>query len=162
MTGEKAERFVRTREAHRDETGEDYVEAIAELIRSRGEARNKDLARMMGVSHVTVSRIVRRLDDAGLVIGETHRPIRLTRRGRRVAEAARRRHAVVVEFLRAIGVGARQAEIDAEGIEHHVSDQTIRALRRTIERLGGDGAGGPARPDRPRSGPPGPDGADRT
>lgn len=68
-----------------------------------------------------------------------HRPIELTAKGRRVAEAAGRRHEVVVGFLRAIGVGARQAEIDAEGIEHHVSDQTIRALRRVIERLKGSG-----------------------
>ena len=140
MGGERAERFEKTRAAHRDETGEDYVEAIAELIEERGEARNRDLARMMGVSHVTVSRIMRRLHDQGLVVFETHRPITLTPEGRRVAETARRRHEVVVGFLRAIGVGARQAEIDAEGIEHHVSDQTIRAFRRVIERLGGGGA----------------------
>lgn len=67
---EQAERFERTRAAHRDETGEDYVEAIAGLIAEHGEARNRDLARMMGVSHVTVSRIMRRLHDEGLVVFE--------------------------------------------------------------------------------------------
>lgn len=137
MGAERAERYKQTRAAHRDETGEDYVEAIAELIADRGEARNRDLALMMGVSHVTVSRIMRRLHERGLVVFETHRPIELTPKGRRVADAASRRHEVVVGFLRAIGVGAHQAEIDAEGIEHHVSDQTIRAFRRLIERLGG-------------------------
>ncbi len=139
MTTPRSERFEQTRAAHRDETAEDYVEAIAELIDERGEARNKDLARMMGVSHVTVSRIMRRLRDEGLVEFETHRPLALTPKGRRMAEAARRRHEVVVGFLRAIGVGARQAEIDAEGIEHHVSAQTIRAFRRTMDRLGPGG-----------------------
>lgn len=133
----QAERFEKTRQAHRDETAEDYVEAIAELIERRGEARNTDLVEIMGVSHVTVSRIVRRLCGEGLVEFEPHRPIRLTEAGRAMAEASRRRHEVVLAFLRAIGVSRRQAEIDAEGIEHHVSDQTIRALRRVTGRLGG-------------------------
>jgi DtxR family manganese transport transcriptional regulator len=54
-----------------------------------------------------------------------------------MATAARERHGVVLAFLRAIGVPRRQAEIDTEGIEHHVSDATVRAMRRMTERLEG-------------------------
>ncbi len=135
----RAEAFRRTRADHRDETAEDYVEAIAQLIEERGECRNKDLSQMFGVSHVTVVRIVRRLREEGLVEAEAYRPLSLTRQGRAMARAARQRHEVVLAFLRAVGVGRRQAEIDAEGIEHHVSDQTIRALRRVTERLEREG-----------------------
>jgi len=135
---EQAERFRGTRAAHADETAEDYVEAIAQLIDEQGEARVRDLSQMMGVSHVTVTRIVNRLANRTppLVTTEPYRPIALTRDGRRMADRARRRHEVVLSFLRAIGVSRRQAEIDTEGIEHHVSDETIRAMRRLIRRLG--------------------------
>lgn len=127
-----ADRFQRTRAAHRDETAEDYVEAIGQLVDERGEARVRDLASMMGVSHVTVSRIVSRLVEAGLVETEPYRPIFLTRAGQRLASRARERHEIVLRFLRALGVPAAQASIDAEGIEHHASDATIRAMRRLL------------------------------
>ncbi len=127
-----AERFRGTRAAHEDETGEDYVEAIAELIEERGEARVRDLSAMMGVSHVTVSRIISRLARKGLVSTEPYRPIELTASGRDLAARVKRRHEIVLAFLRAIGVGAEQAEIDAEGIEHHVSEATIRAMERVL------------------------------
>ncbi|MEO1128372.1 MAG: manganese-binding transcriptional regulator MntR [Planctomycetota bacterium] len=122
--------FRRTRADHRDETAEDYVEAVATLVESHGEARVRDLARMMGVSHVTVSRIVKRLCDQGLLTTEPYRPIELTSRGRTLAENARQRHEIVERFLRALGVSAKQAAIDAEGIEHHVSRETLRAMER--------------------------------
>jgi DtxR family manganese transport transcriptional regulator len=131
-----AERFRGTRAAHEDETGEDYVEAVAQLIDERGEARVRDLSAMMGVSHVTVSRIIARLVKKGLLTTEPYRPIELTQSGRDLAAHARRRHEVVLAFLRAIGVGAEQAEIDAEGIEHHVSEATIRAMERVVRERG--------------------------
>lgn len=134
---EQAKRFRDTRAAHRDETAEDYVEAIAQLLDEQGEARVRDLAQMMGVSHVTVTRIVARLQEKRLVDTEPYKPITLTREGRRMATRSRERHEVVLAFLRAIGVPDRQAEIDTEGIEHHVSDATVRAMRRLTERLQG-------------------------
>lgn len=125
-------RFRSTRAAHRDETAEDYAEAILQIAGERGEARVRDLALLMGVSHVTVTRIVARLKREGLVEAGRHRPLELTPKGRRVASRAMERHTVVVGFLKSIGVPAKQAEIDAEGIEHHVSDATIRAMRRAM------------------------------
>ncbi|GJM18560.1 MAG: transcriptional regulator MntR [Phycisphaeraceae bacterium] len=131
-----AQRFARTRAAHADETAEDYVEAIAGLIDRSGEARVKHLAALMGVSHVTVSRIVTRLVREGLVTTEPRAPIDLTPKGRRLAKAARERHEIVLAFLLAAGVPARQAEIDAEGIEHHCSKATLRAMKLATEQLG--------------------------
>lgn len=130
-----ADRFARTRAAHRDETAEDYVEAIAGLIDSTGEARVRDLSRLMGVSHVTVTRIISRIGELGLVETEPYRPITLTAAGRRLATRARRRHDAVLGFLLAIGVPRKQAEIDAEGIEHHVSAATIKAMERLARRM---------------------------
>jgi DtxR family transcriptional regulator, manganese transport regulator len=132
---ETSARFRRTRAAHQDETAEDYVEAVAQIEAARGQARVRDLAEMMGVSHVTVTRIVARLVDAGYLATEPYRPITLTAQGRKMAARVRQRHEVVLSFLKAIGVPERQAEIDAEGIEHHVSDATIRAMRRAAELL---------------------------
>ncbi len=131
-----AQRFRRTRAAHADETAEDYVEAIAALIEHRGEARVKHLAELMGVSHVTVSRIVTRLSKEGLVSTKPRAPIELTPAGTRMANAARERHETVLAFLLAAGVPKRQAEIDAEGIEHHCSKATLKAMKKASERLG--------------------------
>jgi len=134
-----ADRFRQTRAAHRDETAQDYVEAVAQLIEETGEARVRDLAKMFGVSHVTVTRTVSRLQSEGLVETAPHQPITLTAKGRRVAQRARQRHEIVLDFLRAIGVPTRQAELDAEGIEHHVSDATIRAMKRVVQERSGQG-----------------------
>lgn len=125
-----SKRFTRTRADHAHETAEDYVEAIALLIERGGEARVGDLARLMGVSHVTVSRIVGRIAREGLVTAVRYKPIVLTPAGERLAAEARERHEVVLGFLLAIGVPRENAEIDAEGIEHHVSTETIDAMRR--------------------------------
>jgi len=130
-----SERFHKTRIAHRDETAEDYVEAIAQLIDEHGSARVGKLAMVMGVSHVTVTRIISRLAKEGLVSTEPRKPIHLTPSGEEMASASRHRHEVVLGFLRALGIEERQAQIDAEGIEHHVSGETLRALEVLVERL---------------------------
>ncbi|MCA9300063.1 MAG: hypothetical protein KDA28_13415, partial [Phycisphaerales bacterium] len=98
-------RFRSTRQAHSDETAEDYVEAIQQLIDEQGEARVRDLASMMGVSHVTVSKIIKRLCESSppLVHTEPYRPVGLTDAGRRLARAVRKRHETVLAFLLAIG-----------------------------------------------------------
>lgn len=127
-----AEGHRSTRKAHATETAEDYVEAIADLIAAGGEARVTDLARVLGVSHVTVVRTVARLGRARLVIARPYRSIFLTDEGRALAQRSKRRHQVVVDFLRRLGVAESVAHRDAEGIEHHVSDQTLRAMERFV------------------------------
>jgi DtxR family manganese transport transcriptional regulator len=119
----------RTRRDHATETAEDYVEAVADLIDAQGECRVRDLANRFGVSHVTVIRVVKRLEREGLVVTEPYRPMELTAAGRRLATACRERHDIVYRFLLAIGVDERVAAIDSEGIEHHVSRQTLDRFR---------------------------------
>lgn len=128
----QAERHRRIRSDHASEIGEDYVEAIADLIAATGEARVVDLARRLGVTHVTVTRTVARLQREGLVTSRPYRAIFLTDAGRRLAEDARRRHIIVFEFLRRLGVDEKTAHADAEGIEHHVSKRTLAAFERFV------------------------------
>lgn len=128
--GSTAQRFKKTREARAQEIAQDYVEAIAELIAENGSARVVDLARKFGVSHVTVNRTITRLSKLELVTSEAYRAIELTKRGRALASAVQRRHAVVLRFLLDIGVPEEAALVDAEGIEHHVSSKTLEAFSR--------------------------------
>jgi DtxR family manganese transport transcriptional regulator len=121
-----------TRFAHSRERAEDYVEAIAELIASCGEARTTDIAQTLGVSHVTVVRTVQRLKREGLVSSKPYRSIFLTQSGRRLAVRAKARHEKVVAFLEALGVSPAAAREDAEGIEHHVSRETLAAFERFL------------------------------
>src|SRR5262245_9064815 len=131
---EQAARHSFTRRAHATETAEDYAETIADLIKSGGEARVVDLARCLGVSHVTVIRTLSRLQSEGLVTTRPHRSIFLTRSGKALAARAKRRHEIVVRFLVALGVSPDTARTDAEGLEHHVSEETLRALERFADR----------------------------
>lgn len=120
---------IRTRDDHAQETAEDYVEAVAELIEQKDECRIVDLAERFGVSHVTAIRVVKRLVGEGLMATEPRRPIRLTDTGQRLAKKCQARHEVVYQFLRKLGVGKAVAIIDAEGIEHHLSPETLSRMR---------------------------------
>ena len=122
------------RAQHETEAAQDYCEAIAGFLDAGVEARVGRIAERFGLSHVTVSRVVRRLASEGFVIARPHQPLGLTPRGQALAAEARRRHELVIEFLRALGVDARSAELDAEGIEHHVSPATLRAMSRFLGR----------------------------
>ena len=134
-----SDRHRRTRNDHAQETAEDYVEAIDELRGELGRCRVVDLARRFDVSHVTVTKVITRLKREGLVTSEPYGPVELTDSGRQLAAKSRRRHEVVYQFLRAIGVGEQTAAIDTEGIEHHVSRQTLDCFRRLTEELKGRG-----------------------
>ena len=125
--------FAKTRTDHATETAEDYVEAIEDILRTQPTCRVKDLAAKMEVSHVTVTRILQRLSAEGLIDKDPYGPCTLTDSGRAVARRSRRRHAVLLEFLLHIGVPAADARRDAEGMEHHVSDATLAAMRAVLQ-----------------------------
>jgi DtxR family manganese transport transcriptional regulator len=131
---QQAENFRRSRRDRATEVAQDYVEAIADLSDSLGEARVVDLARRLGVTHVTVNRTLSRLQQAGYVNTRPYRSIFLTDAGRRLAAECKRRHETVVAFLRSLGVSGKISELDAEGIEHHVSPETLAAFERRLAR----------------------------
>jgi DtxR family manganese transport transcriptional regulator len=131
---QQAESFRRSRRDRAVEIAQDYVEAIADLSLSLGEARVVDLARRLGVTHVTVNRTLARLQRAGFVNTKPYRAIFLTRTGLKLAEECKRRHETVAAFLHSLGIPEKTAELDAEGIEHHVSPETLAAFERLLKK----------------------------
>jgi DtxR family manganese transport transcriptional regulator len=129
---QRAENFKQTRRARKSEIAEDYVELIADLIDRHGEARAVDIARGLGVSHATVIKTVARLQRDGLVESKPYRSVFLTDEGRKLALWSRRRHDIVLKFLLAVGVSEDTAHADAEGMEHHVSEETLSAFERFL------------------------------
>ena len=130
----QAESFRRSRLDRATETAQDYVEAIADLSAALGEARVVDLARRLGVTHVTVNRTLARLQQAGYVNTKPYRSIFLTKAGRQLAAECKQRHETVAAFLRSLGISEKAAEMDAEGIEHHVSPETLAAFERRLKK----------------------------
>ena len=129
---EQADHHRQTRAALQTAVAEDYVELIADLIESTGEARATDIARRLGVTNASVAKMIAKLHQGGLVTTQPYRAIFLTEEGRRIATASKRRHEIVVAFLLAIGVGEDAARADAEGLEHHVSAETLAAFERVV------------------------------
>ena len=127
-------RFIRTRLDHKKETTEDYLELISLLIAEKGEARAVDLANLLGISQVSVGKTLQKLQKEELVTAQTYRSIFLTEKGSNIAQKAKKRHELVVEFLISIGVPHQVAEEDAEGIEHHVSQATLECMERFVRK----------------------------
>ncbi len=130
---EHVEGFRQVREAHRRELIDDYVELISDLIAETGEARQVDMAARLGVSQPTVAKMLKRLASVGLIAMIPWRGVSLTEEGEKLAQASRERHQIVENFLLALGVSPDIARRDAEGIEHHVSEETLETFRRFTE-----------------------------
>ena len=128
----QASHFKRARRARETEIVEDYVELIADLIDEEGEARAVDVAKRLGVSGATVNKMVARLKQLKLVNSEPYRSIFLTTNGRKMADASRSRHHIVVAFLKAVGVDEATAWADAEGMEHRCSPETLAAFENFV------------------------------
>jgi DtxR family transcriptional regulator, manganese transport regulator len=124
----QADRFGKARSARSASMLEDYTELIADLIAANGEARTTDIARRLGVAHPTASKTIARLKREGLATARPYRGIFLTEAGVAMANSVRQRHRLVVDLLIAVGAPREAAEADAEGIEHYVSDATLRAF----------------------------------
>ena len=130
----RSEAFDYVRRAHQMETAEDYVELIADLISERGEARVVDVAEAFGVSHATVNKIILRLNKEGYVTNRPYRSLFLTEQGETLATACKERHDIVYQFLRALGVDDHTAQLDAEGVEHHVSAKTLASFKKFLKK----------------------------
>jgi DtxR family transcriptional regulator, manganese transport regulator len=134
--GTQARRFGKTRSAQSTALLEDYVELIADLHGTAGEARPTDIARRLGVSHATAVKTISRLKRAGLATARPYRGVFLSETGRALADRVRVRHRLVVDLLRALGVPTEAAEADAEGIEHYVSETTLKAFAHFLKSRG--------------------------
>ena len=125
-----SDRFFQIRNARNTEIVEDYTEMIADLIDENGEARVVDLAKSFGVTSPTVNSVIRRLVRDGFVVSKPYRAIFLTEKGKTLAKNCKKRHETVYNFLISIGVSKENAKIDAEGIEHHVSSETLNIFEK--------------------------------
>ena len=136
MTEEKPEAsaaFSRTRADHAIEILEDYTEAIAKISKENGKCRVMDLARYFCVSHVSVIQVLQRLKVNHLIESGTHKPICLTEEGRALARECAIRHGIVLQFLLKLGVSEKTALLDSEGLEHHISSETLECMKQFIE-----------------------------
>jgi Mn-dependent DtxR family transcriptional regulator len=118
-------------EQHTDRM-EDYLEVIYELIKKKGYATQTDISESLNVSLPGVSKMLQRLDDSKYVKYEKYRGINLTQEGIEVAENIHEKHGLLSELFKMIGVDEDIANIDAEGIEHHLHPQTLKKLREFI------------------------------
>lgn len=107
---------------------EDYLERILELMNSKGYARVVDIADALKISQASVTNMVQRLDADGLLKYEKYRGLVLTPAGARLAKKIARRHRLLTDFLRLLGLDEHVIHQDVEGMEHHVSTPTLRAI----------------------------------
>ena len=127
--------YIHTRKAHESELAEDYVELIEDLINKEGEARIVDIADHLGISKATATQTVNRLVKKGFLSAKPYRAIHLTNKGKNIANQVRQRHEIVYNFLIALGLDKETAELDSEGIEHHVGRKTLNKLRNLTNKL---------------------------
>ena len=114
---------------------EDYLERIHELIEEKGYARSVDIARALEISQSSVTSMVQKLAKEGLLNYEKYRGLTLTEKGLSVARSIQERHQILKRFLSQLGVPAAIQERDIEGIEHHLSDETVKALANLSDAL---------------------------
>jgi Mn-dependent DtxR family transcriptional regulator len=107
---------------------EDYLERILELINSKGYARIVDIASALKISQASVTNMVQRLDAEGLLKYEKYRGLILTNAGEKVARAIAHRHKLLSDFFKLLGLSERVIHHDVEGMEHHISPATLRAI----------------------------------
>ncbi len=134
MPMSKAKQFKAIRKQHSLEAAEDYTELIYELIEKDGEARTGKIAKELGISHVTALRTIRRLQEEGYVTTAQQKPVELTKKGRKLALNSKHKHQVLLDFLIKLGVPEQTAEIDVEGIEHHVSKVTLECIKEFLKK----------------------------
>ncbi len=114
---------------------EDYLERILELINSKGYARVVDIAAALKISQASVTNMVQRLDAEGLLKYEKYRGLILTAAGKTLARKIAHRHKLLTDFLKLLGLDDRVIYHDVEGMEHHISAPTLRAIEALTAQL---------------------------
>ena len=127
--------FKKVRDAHKSENTEDYLEIIADLLNTHGEARIVDIANKLDIAQSTANKTIQRLQNQGFVKKEPYRSIFLTLKGQEVASFSKKRHIIVLSFLKNLGLDTKTAETDAEGIEHHVSYKTLKKMEQFNKKI---------------------------
>ncbi len=119
------------------ESGENYLEQLLLLSREKQKVRAVDLCAALGFSRPTVSVMLRELRESGFVVVSDNGGLLLTEQGERLAQKIYERHCLITELLVALGVSRETAREDACKIEHDISEETLRCLRRFLDKTGG-------------------------
>lgn len=117
------------------ESGEDYLEVILRLSRTRSTVRSVDVAAELGYSKPSVSVAMKHLREGGLVIMEADGHLLLTPEGQAIAERVWERHRVITALLTHLGVSPEVAHADACKIEHDLSEETFTRIKEWITTL---------------------------
>lgn len=112
---------------------EDYLEKIYELMKDKGYARVSDIAVSLSVQPSSVTKMLQKLDEQEYVTYEKYRGIVLTKSGEQMGRAMKQRHSMLEDLLRMLGLEEEIIRVDVEGIEHHVSPQTLGELTSLVE-----------------------------
>lgn len=115
---------------------EDYLEVVYDLIEAKGYARVSDIAERLDVKLPSVTSMIKKLDGMGLVVYERYRGLTLTDKGKQMARFSREKHSTITKLLKVLGVGEKIAELDAEGMEHHLHRETINRLELFVDFVG--------------------------
>lgn len=119
---------------------EDYIEQIYLQLEARGEARVSDVAEALSVLPSSVTKMAQRLDREGYVVYERYRGLELTDRGLKFGKKLVKRHDLLEQFLRIIGVEEKNIYQDVEGIEHHLSWNAMDRITDLVEAMKEDEA----------------------
>ncbi|AUS08511.1 transcriptional regulator MntR [Laceyella sacchari] len=114
---------------------EDYLENIYKLIEQKGYARVSDIAEALEVHPSSVTKMVQKLDQNKYLVYEKYRGLVLTSKGKKIGKRLMDRHQLLEEFLRLIGVSEDQIYHDVEGIEHHLSWDSITCIENLVQYL---------------------------
>jgi Mn-dependent DtxR family transcriptional regulator len=120
---------------HTSSAMEDYLERILELINTKGYARVVDIAQGLKISQASVTNMIQRLDAEGLLKYEKYRGLALTTAGEALAQNITRRHQLLTDFLKLLGLDEEVIYHDVEGMEHHISPPTLRAIEALTQHL---------------------------
>ena len=112
---------------------EDHIEQIYILIEQKGYARVSDIAESLSVLPSSVTKMVQKLDKDGYLIYERYRGLMLTSKGLKLGKRLVQRHDLLEQFLRLIGVQEDNIYKDVEGIEHHLSWNSIERIGDLIQ-----------------------------
>lgn len=112
---------------------EDYLERIYKLIDEKGYARVSDIAEGLEVHPSSVTKMIQKLDKDEYLIYEKYRGLVLTSKGKKVGKRLVDRHQLLEEFLGLIGVQQEHIYKDVEGIEHHLSWDSITRIETLVE-----------------------------
>ena len=114
------------------ESGEDYLEAVLKLSKTKPDVHSVDVARELGVSKPAVTKALKILSSNGYIEFDGNH-IHLTEEGGAYAERIYQRHQVITKFFLLLGVSRENAETDACRMEHDISDESFAAIEKYIK-----------------------------